>query len=84
MADEQRKPKTIWIQRDGYSIELTEDEVRRAYAQCGEKPKPDAKNAYDHGRAVSQMTTDIYQTLDDIAYAVRQRHPELSGPFGNN
>lgn len=81
MSNDQGKPKTVWIQRHGYAIELTEDEIRRAYAQCDETPKAVGKSVYDYDRAVSQMNEDVNRTMVDLAYALRNRIPKPSGPF---
>lgn len=75
----EQKPRTVWVHRDGYSIELTEDEIRRAYAQFKE---PDRPEHLSHGSAVSQMTSDIYKTMDDLAYILKRRESTPSGPFG--
>ena len=81
----QERQNTIWVHRDGYSIELTEEEVRKAYSQCSH---PDSlKRSANMGQAglgpaVNQMTSDIYRLMDDINYAVHRNQPEPKGPFG--
>lgn len=77
---QEERPNTIWVHRDGYSIELTEDEVRKAYAQCS-KPVS-SKEPASMGPAVNRMTSIIYQLMDDINYAVKRTHPDPKGPFG--
>lgn len=77
--DNTTRPRTIWIQRNGYSIELTEDEIRAAYAAC--TPVDSAQNAepvrISSTRAVSDMTSDIMRLMDDIAYATKRHDTEL-------
>lgn len=81
----QEKPNTVWVHRDGYSIELTEEEVRKAYSQCSH-PASSKEQAglgpANMGPAVNRMTSDIYRLMDDINYAVHRSQPEPRGPFG--
>lgn len=83
MTNDNAKPRTVWIQRNGYSIELTEDEIRAAYAAC--TPINSAQNTVperiSQARAVSDMTSDIMRLMDDIAYATK-RHDTESRVFG--
>lgn len=80
MTNDNAKPRTIWIQRNGYSIELTEDEIRAAYAAC--TPINSAQNVVpervSNARAVSDMTSDIMRLMDDIAYVTKRYEPEPS------
>lgn len=76
----QERPNTVWVHRDGYSIELTEEEVRKAYSQCSRPVS--SKETASMGPAVNRMTSDIYRLMDDINYAVNRDHAEPKSPFG--
>lgn len=79
---EQSKPRTIWIQRDGYAIELTEDEVRKAYAQCECAEHPESAPASAMASyTVSEMTNDIMRLMADLEYATK-RYDTESRVFG--
>lgn len=86
----QERLNTIWVHRDGYSIELTEEEVRKAYSQCSHPASSKEQVCLGQaglgpaglGPAVNQMTSDIYRLMDDINYAVHRNQPEPKGPFG--
>ena len=84
MANDNAKPRTVWIQRNGYAIELTEDEVRSAYAQCecAEHPERASASALS-GYAVSEMTNDLMRLVSDLKYAAKRYAPEPDGVFGN-
>lgn len=80
----QERPNTVWVHRDGYSIELTEEEVRKAYSQCSHpnsSKKQTCREPASMGPVVNRMMSDVYRLMDDVQYAVRNKS-EPKSPFG--